>query len=87
MEEAMRDTQVTKQLQEMNEVSAEIEEAISALDTRLGAVLTREPEEKAVGGNTVEVDLVPLAGDLRRKTRVLRDFLARINGLRHRVEL
>jgi hypothetical protein len=86
MDEAARDTQVTVQLREMNEICADIEEAISALDTRLSAVLTNEPEEKAI--NTADdVNLVPLADDLNHKNRVLRGLLARLHNLRHRIEL
>lgn len=87
MEDAMRDTQVTTELREMKEVLVEIEGVISALDTRLNVVLTNESEEKAASENTVEVSLVPLADDLRCKNRLLRGFLAKINGLRRRVEL
>lgn len=87
MNETKRDTQVTVELQKMDEICADIEEAISALDTRLGAVLMNEPEEKATGDNIADANLVPLADDLSRKNRVLLVFQMRLNGLRHRIEL
>lgn len=70
---------------EMDEIKNQLRQAIIELDDRLSPVITNS---QAVEKNKQDdPDLVPLANKLWDTNNFLREQIAAINRLRHRVEL
>lgn len=77
--------QVAEQLVQLGQVCEELQKAITELDDRLSPIVTNEPEEQKDKPDAP--GLVPLAHNLWEKNAHLREQVAFLIELRHRIEL